>query len=281
MTDQDEYTKGILARTLPTLVLITAFGSFVALAIYAYKSGQSSTTAEGELLVIEADKSPMKEKPADPGGMEFPNKDKTIYDTFSAGSSAPAKVERVLPTPEEPMAKDVDSGEPATWINGKLAAPAAGAAENAFAEDAPAEPKVVNVNEELGKQAVSAVDVKEIAVAPVATAKPVELQTPAIKMIAEPKSEPKVIAKPVVKADMKPASTGKELAQLGAYKTDAEAKADFAKMQKKFSVLSSLSPVVNRADLGDKGIFYRLRVATSDAKSLCAKLAGQACMAVK
>ncbi len=278
MTDNEEKTKGTLAKILPALVLIVAFGSFVALAIYAYQSGQNNTTAEGELLIIEADKSPMKEKPADPGGMEFPNKDKTIYETFSAGNTAPAKVERVLPTAEEPMAKDVDNAEPATWINEKLAAPAAGKAENVFAEEKSAEPKVVNVNEELGKQAVAdVVEVKEVAVAPVETvAKPVELQAPAVKAVA-PKVESKVVQKP----DAKPASTGRELAQLGAYKTDAEAKADFVKLQKKFSVLSGLSPVVNRADLGDKGIFYRLRVATSDAKSLCAKLAGQACMVVK
>jgi hypothetical protein len=294
MSNQEEYTKGVLARTLPALVLMTAFGSFVALAIYAYKSGQNSTTAEGELLVIEADKSPMKEKPADPGGMEFPNKDKTIYDTFSAGNSAPAQVERVLPTPEEPIAKDVENAEPATWINGKLvandsaASPAKNGAESVFAEEKPAEPKVVNVNEELGKQAV-AEDVKEVPVASAATTKPVELQTAAPKVVAEtkvavkaePKIEPKAEVKVAEKPAVKPAISGKQLAQLGAYKTESEAKADFAKMQKKFSVLSGLSPVVNRADLGDKGIFYRLRVATSDAKSLCAKLAGQACMAVK
>lgn len=304
----DDEPQSAIARLLPPLVLLCAFGGFIALAIYAYKAGTQSVN-EGELMVIEADNSPVKEKPQDPGGMQFPNQDKTIFETFSAGNQTPPQVERVLPTPEEPIAKEpAEASEPTTWVNEKLAPAAAPAgAEKVFGDEDAApkaeatSPQVKNVQEELAKQAVS--EASPAAAAPVVSqpapvveaAKPVELalkeevKVEELKVVSQP-AAPKPEAKSVTtaKTETKPAekpkaATAKGLVQLGAYKTEAEAKGDFAKMQKKHAALAGKSAVVNRADLGDKGIFYRLRVGTDDAKALCAKLAagGQACMPVK
>ncbi len=300
----DEQPQGTLARILPPLVLICAFGGFVALAIYAYRAGTQSV-GDGELMVIEADKTPIKEKPEDPGGMQFPNQDKTIFETFANGQQ-PAKVERVLPTPEEPMPQDADASGTTSWVNEKLATatPAAPAgAEQVFGDEdaapaAPVTPQVVNVQEALGKQAVEAAPS-----APAPVAEPVPEQTKAVELTPKSAFNPpaKEPVKEVVKEEklevketapapvekpkavaVKP-SAGKQLVQLGAYKSEVEAKGDFVKIQKKHAALAGKSAVINRADLGDKGVFYRLRVATDDAKALCAKLSGsgQACMVVK
>ncbi len=304
----DDEPRGMVARLLPPLVLMCAFGGFVALAIYAYKAGSQSVN-EGELMVIEADKTPMKEKPEDPGGMQFPNQDKTIFNTIASGSAQPPAVERVLPAPEEPIAKDA---APANWANDKLATatPATPVgAEQVFGDDdaapvvtaktaepnvAETGPKVVNIQEELGKQAVAEpatvapeTPAKAVELAPktlekmAAKVEPIPAEKPAVKLVEKPaaKAEEKVPAKVVEK----PKAAAKGLVQLGAYKSEPEAKADFAKIQKKNSVLAGKSPTINRADLGDKGVFFRLRVATDDAKALCAKLSasGQACMVVK
>jgi len=305
----DGEPQGIIGRILPPLVLICAFGGFVALAIYAYKAGSQSVN-DGELMVVEADKAPVKEKPQDPGGMQFPDQDKTIFETFSSNNQP--KVERVLPTPEEPI-KEEAPAEGASWVNDKLntATTATGVtAEQVFGDDdtspAVAEPvtiaepakkveeqvqaQVKNVREELGKQAVEAAPAIEVPAAPVAeAAKPVELSTS--KVAAAEKAAVKEATKPIeaitpkeeVKVVEKPKASGKQLVQLGAYRSEAEAKADFIKIQKKNPALAGKAVVINRADLGDKGIFYRLRVGTDDAKALCAKLADtkQACMAVK
>ncbi len=89
----------------------------MALAWYAYHAGTQSTKDE-DLLVVEADKTPMKEKPLDPGGMKFPNQDKTIFETFS--NAQPPKVERVLPAPEEPLPQEMPiRPETTTWMNDK------------------------------------------------------------------------------------------------------------------------------------------------------------------
>lgn len=299
----NEKTSSGVLRYVPPLILISVLGGFISLAIYAYKAG-GQNVAEGELMVIEADKTPMKEAPADPGGMQFPNQDKTIFETFAANGTSQPKVERVLPTPEEPIAKDSATAETTTWINDKLSPAAQGAPAAAeqvigaepvaaapvavapaqVVEDAPA--KVVDVREELGKQAVSApVELKKTE-APTAvkevTVQPAPIKAPFKPEVVKETAAPKTVAKPAaVDAKSNPSTSGKQLVQLGAYKSEAEARADFAKIQKKHAALAGASPVVNRADLGDKGVFYRLRVATADAKALCAKLAGQACMVVK
>ncbi|NBX02992.1 MAG: SPOR domain-containing protein [Alphaproteobacteria bacterium] len=103
---------------LPAIVVISALTGFSVLAWYAYHQGTQSTSEDG-LLVVEADKTPMKEKPLDPGGMKFPNQDKTIFETFANGSQ-PAKVERVLPSPEEPMPRGADTSGTQTWVNQRL-----------------------------------------------------------------------------------------------------------------------------------------------------------------
>jgi SPOR domain len=58
-----------------------------------------------------------------------------------------------------------------------------------------------------------------------------------------------------------PAAEGRFLVQLSSQPSEAEAQASFRSLQKKFpDQLGSQSPVIKRADLGDKGIRYRAMV---------------------
>jgi hypothetical protein len=100
-------------RWLPGVVVTTAFAGFIALAWHAYHYGAQSVE-DGNLVVVEADQTPMKEKPLDPGGMKFPNQDKTVFETFAGNGGNPPKVERIMPPPEEPMPKNIDSIAPAS-----------------------------------------------------------------------------------------------------------------------------------------------------------------------
>ncbi|MBY0406615.1 MAG: hypothetical protein K2Q01_02900, partial [Rickettsiales bacterium] len=118
MVISEEGVSG-MARWIPTFVVFCVVGGFFALSWYAYHAGMESVREE-DLLVVEVEKTPMKEKPADPGGMQFPNQDKTIFDTFSGSKTPSQNVERILPSPEEPISKDIDTSETSTWINNKL-----------------------------------------------------------------------------------------------------------------------------------------------------------------
>ncbi len=106
-----------------------------------------------------------------------------------------------------------------------------------------------------------------------------------IKPANAPAEKPKTAAaKPATKPAAKPtaAATGSYQVQLGAFKSEAEAKEQWSKISARHGDVLKGSPIIVKADLPN-GTFYRLRASgfsSSDAaKAACAKLsaAGQAC----
>jgi cell division protein FtsN len=281
----DEAMHGGIARWLPTLVVLTAVAGFVSLAWYAYHAGTQSVKDE-DLLVVEADTSPIKEKPLDPGGMQFPDQDKTVFDTFSAKQAQPPKVERVLPTPEEPavgfIKEDVRTVPPEA---AKALAPAK--PEQVIAPDAKVSEEGVAIKMPRSEEAPK----------PTASETPKPSDTkPAPKLVkdvpaASSEAQTYIAKTEIAKTETPapktaaPAAGGTVKAQLGAYRSQEEAQAAWAKLLKKYpELLSGRERVIVKADLGERGVYYRLRVAgftnALDAKGFCDKLstAGQACM---
>lgn len=82
-----------------------------------------------------------------------------------------------------------------------------------------------------------------------------------------------------------PSGGGNYLVQVSSQKNEADAQASYRALQSKFpTVLGSRSPVIKRADLGDKGVFYRAMVgpfgSTGEAAQFCENLktAGGQCV---
>ena len=112
-----------------------------------------------------------------------------------------------------------------------------------------------------------------------------------------PKPDETPAPKPVEVATAKPppaalvmasAPAGAFVLQIGAYKSQGEADAAWKAYQKKHAaLLSGFGPDVQKADLGDKGIWYRLRVGSfadkGAAAALCDRLKadGGACFPAK
>lgn len=69
---------------------------------------------------------------------------------------------------------------------------------------------------------------------------------------------------------------GTYIVQVSSQRTQEQAQAAFGDLQRRYgSVLGGVTPVIERADLGDRGTFYRVRIPTSsrdDAISLCERL---------
>ncbi len=92
---------------------------------------------------------------------------------------------------------------------------------------------------------------------------------------------------PAVEASAQSAPAAGWVVQLASATSEQGAWASWAKMQKRNKALNDLQPVVVRADLGAKGIFYRVRLAGFDAqeaaKSACKKLKskGVACFVAR
>jgi len=111
---------------------------------------------------------------------------------------------------------------------------------------------------------------------------PVETAPPASPAVppapAAPATPP---AQPPVQAAS--AAAGGYVAQLAAFRDEASARVEFRNLQKKFPSLNGMTADIQKADLGEKGIYYRLRAGYLDksaAQTLCTELKaqGQACL---
>lgn len=254
-------------RLLPKGVLtgITLF-AFTAIIWYAYPRGQEKFSGL-DIPTISADKSVYKFKPENPGGMEVPHQDSTVFDPIDNRSADAARVEKLGAPPEEPVDKDaaistapIDKKMEKLNLESQLTTPVSEDTEKVIApvaeEEAPA--------------------VTEEKPAAVKETKPAEKP----KAAKVEKTETKPAAKPVEKpaAAVAPAAGGGNFIQLGSYKDIAAAKADWAVLQRKFpQTLGKMKMRTQRVDIPGKGTFNRLQAGASSparAAEVCKLLKG-------
>ncbi len=208
------------------------FGALIGLAaaagaawyILGAGSGQPASGPQ-EVPVVKAEKAPVKVRPADPGGMEVPNQDKTVYDRVGKAAGSKPEVEHLLPQPAAP--KDLPkSGD--------------GLGDGM----APLPP--------LLPEAAKPVEAAKVTPPPSVAAKPAAAPT-----VPVAKAEP---PKPAAPASAPAATGGAWQVQLAALKEEARAKSEWDRAMKAApAILGNLPHEVVRADLGTKGVFYRLR----------------------
>lgn len=254
----------------------------ISLVAWAVLSGDE-TVSEDSVPVIQAEEGDYKVAPDDAGGMPIPNKDSTVFETMD--KSGETKVENLLDDSEQPMKKDEAFKEDANAEDTPSPTPIPDESELADAPKGAVKdsPKVE------AKEEVKAVEKKvEEKPAIIAEKKPNvidQLKAEAgTKKIEPVKAKPKPKEKPVEKKAV--VSKGSTYIQLAAVRSEADAKAKWAALQGQYPSLKGLSLRVNKADLGAKGVFYRVQaggVSADSAASLCAKIksAGGGCMIVK
>lgn len=273
--DESENEPSLLYQLRHVLLVLVLLGGFVWLSWHAYNLGTSAQNT-GSVPVISAEDKPYRVKPADPGGMDIPNRDKTIYEVLQQKKdSAPLIPEdvrapkKILPLPETTDTVTVPADTKSKDF---------------------AEARKNILNEQVANQAKP---VESIVKAPVEKPKPAPVKKvePAQKTVAAPakteKTETATRATP--KQETVTVSTsGNYLLQLGAFRSNADAEAAWSKVLKSQSdILKGYGHTVEKADVKDKGIFYRLQVVSfpdkDKADALCAKLKArkQGCYAVK
>lgn len=290
--DYDDYDTGNeygRSSAVSWLVMGAAALGFLGLGWYAFSSSDSGSS-DADIVTLDAYEDPYKHEPADKGGMEFPHQDKTIYDALD-GNTRDEGAETLFPEPEAPVIPEIpetaaaepeNEGDAQSYVaEVPVAETAEKAAEVKEAAVKKAEAKVAEV-----KIAEAAAEAKKLEAAkPIVAEKvaPVVVEKP--KPVAAPKPAPVVVKAPTPPATpVKSAAMGGSYAvQLGAFKSEAEAKTQWGKIIAKHgSILGGSTSVVVRADLPN-GTFYRLRAvgfaSEAAAKSACASLtkAGQGC----
>ena len=288
---------------------------------FAYKQSDGAMGGGAQPPLVQADNRPVKEPPQQPGGKEFPQKNKLIYERLQNGDQPEA--EHIVPRQEDLAIPTMPGANPTAGLpadaapvppaavatvddpaggprrvktltvrpDGSVKPPAAdGAPAAAPQQVATAEPALPPT---APQQVASAKLVQPPAAPPQAAPAPAALPAPVAAapapvpaamavdpqpVAAIPAAKPK--PKPVVAAaDAAPqaaAAASKYLVQIGSKQNQTEALATFADMQQKYpTLLANYRPMVQKADLGAKGVWYRLRIGPINDKATASKLCTQ------
>ena len=255
----DEYYRP--QRRWPAgLLTLGAMVVFAGGLYFAYVQGTRhpavTPTADGVPL-IRADERPTKVKPDQPGGMAVPDQNVSLYNDKPGGPP----VEKLLAPPEQPLPRPAappkDTAAPPPPIPGPFAT--ASAAQPGAAATTP-----------------PAIE-RKTAAAPAATAgKPGAPVKPAPAKESSVK-EAAVILGASTSASPKAAAGGPLKVQLGSVRTAEAARDEWARLKREQpDLLGKLTAVAIRADLGDKGTYYRIQAGPladgGAAERLCGEL---------
>ncbi len=287
------------------IAIVAGLAVFVGVLWYAYDwgVGQLATT---RLPLIVADVTPIKSRPESPGGIEVLNQDVAVLNDVAPDPEKP-QAERLLPPPEVPQppqaaAPQVETPQ-ATAVAEveKLLGPpldtAAGPPRKKIPATEQAEPPVVP----LAPPQVTTTSQPEAVPEPgppepeaetlVAPELPVALAvTPSAPPSAPPSAAtsepaPQVAAQVAALPDAK---TGGFVVQLAALRAKDGARPAWARLKKAHpALLGDRELTIQRVDLGDRGIFFRVQAGffaeRAGARDLCnaLKARGQDCLVVK
>ncbi|MDZ5648480.1 SPOR domain-containing protein [Nitrospirillum sp. BR 11828] len=296
-------------------MVLAAVGSFGGLIYFVYTQGQRAGT-EAVAPIIHADPGPTKVKPETPGGMDVPNQDRLIYDRLRADKTDPG-VERLLPPPEAPMERPTAPPASQPAPQQAAAAPAQNppaqtpAAQTPAAQAPSVVPPTVLPPTAAGTSTAKPPAPQQAAQAPAAQVPAGQVSgnvpatnapTPLVPSPAQtaPQPAPQAVPKPVVAPTPKPVEKpvappvpapatsggGTIKLQFASIPSEPQAEAEMQRIQRKHAaVLGGLSLRLVKADLGAKGIYYRVQsgpVDEAQAKRICeaVKAAKDGCIPV-
>jgi len=251
--DADERGLSGLAVLIMGIVMIGAFLSVVWIAYQqGIKTGQGGV---GGAPYVAADPEPIKIETAEDTA---PLENREVYDVFDGEEEEPVTV--LAEGPEEPVDRTSQD------TIGALAADAEDAA-------AAVSDEVKDRLASLAEEDAAALDEQPVEQEP----EPVTV-TPLTTVSVPPAPELSTRAAGA-------ALSGSHVVQIGAFRSDEEAQAQWSRLQSKLGdYLDGKSQDIERADLGERGVYHRLRIgpfkSSDEAKTYCVGLKerGQDCL---
>jgi SPOR domain len=237
--------------------------------VFGYQALTSPATGTGEPPVIKAEPAPTKIVPATPASDDQLVKQQ--YDRVGDRGG-----ERVVPREEQPVdPKALAPTMPTGSVLPPLTAPVQSAAAG---PNEPKKVKTVPIRPDQPNQQFAAAPpsppTARASPAPSATPTPTPAPAPTTRSLA-----------PTAPARTAAAETGNYVVQVASQRSEADAQASFKALQQKYpSVLGSYQAVFRRADLGDRGVYYRAQVGpfatAEEANDMCSSLksAGGQCI---
>jgi SPOR domain len=248
----DEESPARSHRVIGAILALLVMALFAGGLWFAYLKGTRSAgtgVANVDVPLIRADQRPTKVKPEHPGGMEIPDKDNLIY------NPSHPQIEHLLPPPEKPLPRptaplpQVVASAPATT------APATPPGQTGPITPAPPSPMA--------------------SASPPTSSVPGTAGQPQQSVVAPPGSGASGLSKPL--PGQAAAGTAGPRLQLGSVRSQDGARQEWERIKRKNpDLLGSLSATPVRADLGEKGVFYRIQTAPvadpAIAERLCSEL---------
>lgn len=246
--DEDE-DEGTLSGFAVLLIGLVMFGAFIAVTYLAYHQGiKRGQNDRVETPYVAADPEPMKIETADKGET---TPDREVYDAYDGTKSDTLTV--LTEGPEEPVNRDSNDAI------ASIAADSSDAVQNAGGE---AKDRIASLQQE---------------------------DAAAFDAPAEEEPEPAAATAPTpvnaTSTAAVSALSGTHLVQVGAFRSDDEAKAQWGRLESRLGdYVDGKTYDIERADLGDRGVYHRLRIgpfASADAaKDYCVglKQRGQDCL---
>jgi cell division septation protein DedD len=268
---------------------------------FAYKQS-GGAMGGGQPPVVQADSRPVKEAPQQAGGKEFPHKNKLIYERLQNGDQPEA--ERIVPRQEELAMPALPGAVPAQAGAAPVPPPAVATVDDPDGgprrvktmvvrpdgsvmapPEAPAAAPAAPPQQQVAAAAPGAAP-QQVAFAqppmpapPMPQAAPMPPPAAPAPVATDPQSVAAIPPKPQAAAEEAapaPAKPSKFVVQVGSKQNQTEALATFADMQQKYpTLLASYRPMVQKADLGSKGVWYRLQIGPIVDKTAATKLCGQ------
>ncbi len=266
-------SKNVFIGAVSGVLLAGIVGWFVLSPRYAQNTGE-------EIPVIRRPQTAVKVQPADPGGMEILNQDKTVYDIIDKKSAGEKlSVEKLLPPPEEPQIPVISAETENTAANDEI--------EIKKSE--------IKIAEEIKEKAPEQVVISQAQEIIKTEEKKNAANTQPVKETPAETENKKIINLPsVTAAEQASAQTasdkiaaGKWTVQLMSSPNQKAVQNSWSTMSKKHAFLSSQPYEIEAADLGTKGTYYRLYTGAfadrTGADGLCGqiKAAGGSCIVKK
>ncbi len=272
---------------LPLLIVIAllVLAAFAGVVWLAYTQGVQRGRQDVP-RVIAAETGPVKTAPGEPTGAANPYRGLKIYNNKApadtqANNGAP--LPSIITQPGEPLFSAFGPKHPAPGQANRPAA-AMPPAPTVVAQTPP--PAPVNVAPAPMAAPAPQPPVQKVVAAPPPKPAPVVVKPAPAPVVTKPVP---VVATNVVPPPMaSAASGGAYVAQIGAFKSQAEAETGWAAFKRNHAAtLGGMSPSIVSVDLGEKGTWYRLRTGgfadKAGAADFCAKLKaeGGSCLPAK
>lgn len=220
---------------------------------------------DGEMIIVRAEEGPIKVRPASPGGLDVPNRDKLVYERLEKKVPS-VKTETLLPRPELPLPPPVKSSAPVVPPSIETAA---GTPTNSTTPPPTLPPVKASPTEKVTQKPLPRI---------IEASKPPPPPPPPPR--AETNPPPTSLAAPKV-AVLAPKSASKSAdggfhIQIAAVRTEKAARDEWGRLKKRYQpLLGKLSLTIVKADLGSRGVFYRLRAGPISNRGAATNICGE------